>query len=54
MKKDPIQECEEYLKNVIRNMGVEVEISKIVKGREVEFTIFGDNVGVLIGKEVIR
>lgn len=53
LKKDPIQECEEYLKNVIRNMGVEVEISKIVKGREVEFTILGDNVGVLIGKEVI-
>ncbi|WP_242214529.1 RNA-binding cell elongation regulator Jag/EloR [Bacillus cereus group sp. BfR-BA-01383] len=50
LRKDPIQECEEYLKNVIRDMGVEVEISKIVKGREVEFTIFGDNVGVLIGK----
>lgn len=31
-------------------MGVEVEISKIVKGREIEFTISGDNVGVLIGK----
>ncbi|HDX9612337.1 TPA: protein jag [Bacillus toyonensis] len=50
LKKNPIQECEEYLKNVIQNMGVEVEISKIVKGREVEFTISGDNVGVLIGK----
>ena len=32
-------------------MGVEAEISKIVKGREVEFTIYGENVGVLIGKE---
>ncbi len=31
LKKDPIQECEEYLRNVIHNMGVEVEISKIVK-----------------------
>ena len=31
-------------------MGVEAEISKIVKGREVEFTIYGENVGVLIGK----
>ncbi|MBL3200014.1 KH domain-containing protein, partial [Klebsiella pneumoniae] len=50
MKKDPIQECEEYLRNVIHDMGVEVEISKIVKGREIEFTISGDNVGVLIGK----
>ncbi|EJS65874.1 protein jag [Bacillus cereus] len=50
LKKDPIQDCEEYLRNVIRDMGVEVEISKIVKGREVEFTICGDNVGVLIGK----
>ncbi len=51
LKKDPIQECEEYLKNVIHDMGVEAEISKIVKGREVEFTIYGENVGVLIGKE---
>ena len=34
LKKDPIQECEEYLKNVIQNMGVEVEIRKIVKGRK--------------------
>lgn len=50
LKKDPIQECEEYLRNVIHDMGVEVEISKIVKGREVEFTIYGDNVKVLIGK----
>jgi spoIIIJ-associated protein len=50
LKKDPIQECEEYLRNIIRDMGVEVEISKIVKGREVEFTISGDDVGVLIGK----
>lgn len=50
LKKDPIQECEEYLRNVIHNMGVEVEISKIVKGREIEFTISGDDVGVLIGK----
>ena len=50
LKKDPIQECEEYLRNVIHDMGVEVEISKIVKGREIEFTISGDNVGVLIGK----
>ncbi|MEA1009951.1 RNA-binding cell elongation regulator Jag/EloR [Bacillus cereus] len=50
LKKDPIQECEEYLKSVTRDMGVEVEISKIVKGREVEFTISGDNVGILIGK----
>ncbi len=32
-------------------MGVEAEISKIVKGREVEFTIYGENVGVLIGKK---
>ena len=31
-------------------MGVEVEISKVVKGREIEFTISGDDVGVLIGK----
>ncbi|GAB6432273.1 MULTISPECIES: RNA-binding cell elongation regulator Jag/EloR [Bacillus] len=50
LKKDPIQECEEYLKNVIHDMGVEAEISKIVKGREVEFTISGENIGVLIGK----
>ncbi|MGQ0451887.1 Jag N-terminal domain-containing protein, partial [Bacillus sp. SS-TM] len=27
LKKDPIQECEEYLRNVIHDMGVEVEIS---------------------------
>ena len=33
LKKDPIQECEEYLRNVIHDMGVEVEISKIVRTR---------------------
>ncbi|WP_304528919.1 KH domain-containing protein, partial [Bacillus sp. S1-R1J2-FB] len=50
LKKDPIQECEEDFKNGIQEMGVDAEISKIVKGREVEFTIYGGNVGVWIGE----
>ncbi|MFJ8528937.1 RNA-binding cell elongation regulator Jag/EloR [Bacillus sp. NPDC094106] len=50
VKKDPIQEAEQYLQSVVQSMGVDVVITKTVKGREVEFTISGENVGVLIGK----
>ncbi|KEK25656.1 RNA-binding cell elongation regulator Jag/EloR [Bacillus gaemokensis] len=50
LKKDPIHEAEQYLQNVVQSMGMDVMITKVVKGREVEFTISGKNVGVLIGK----
>ncbi|EOW9528759.1 RNA-binding cell elongation regulator Jag/EloR [Bacillus cytotoxicus] len=50
VKKDPIQEAEEYLRNVVQAMGADVAITKKVKGRDVEFTLSGKNVGVLIGK----
>ncbi|KFN03498.1 protein jag [Bacillus clarus] len=50
LKKDPIQETEQYVRNVVQSMGVDVEITKTVKGREIEFTLSGENVGVLIGK----
>ncbi|ABS24206.1 RNA-binding cell elongation regulator Jag/EloR [Bacillus cytotoxicus] len=50
VKKDPVQEAEEYLRNVVQAMGVDVAITKKVKGRDVEFILSGKNVGVLIGK----
>ncbi|MGG3520453.1 RNA-binding cell elongation regulator Jag/EloR [Bacillus pseudomycoides] len=50
MKKDPIQEAEQYLQSVVQEMDVDVMITKNVKGREIEFTLFGKDVGVLIGK----
>ncbi|MDM5157593.1 RNA-binding cell elongation regulator Jag/EloR [Bacillus sp. DX1.1] len=50
LKKDPIQEAEQYLQSVVQEMGVDVMITKEVKGREIKFTLSGNDVGVLIGK----
>lgn len=50
VKKDPIQEAEKYLKNIVQEMDVDVILTKKVKGREIEFTFSGKDVGVLIGK----
>ncbi|MEY8349076.1 RNA-binding cell elongation regulator Jag/EloR [Bacillus cereus] len=50
VKKDPIQEAEQYLQSVVQEMGVDVMITKNVKGREIEFILSGKDVGILIGK----
>lgn len=50
VKKDPIEEAERYLKNIVREMDVDVDLKTEVKGREILFTFSGKDVGVLIGK----
>lgn len=50
VKKDPIEECERYLKNIVREMDIDVDFETKVKGREIFFLFSGKDVGVLIGK----
>lgn len=51
MKKDPIEEAELFLKEVIQQMGVNAAtIEKQQHGKQVTFMITGEQVGLLIGK----
>jgi spoIIIJ-associated protein len=50
VKKDPAEEAEKYLQNIIREMNIEATVEKAVKGREIIFTLSGDQVALLIGK----
>ncbi|GAJ38558.1 RNA-binding cell elongation regulator Jag/EloR [Saccharococcus caldoxylosilyticus] len=51
LKKDPIEEAELFLKEVIQQMGVNAAtIEKQQHGKQVTFMITGEQVGLLIGK----
>ncbi|WP_369901578.1 RNA-binding cell elongation regulator Jag/EloR [Bacillus manliponensis] len=50
IKKDPVEECERYLRNIVRGMEIDVDFERKVKGREILFSFSGKDVGVLIGK----
>ncbi|MFD3450510.1 RNA-binding cell elongation regulator Jag/EloR [Microbacteriaceae bacterium 4G12] len=50
VKKDPIKESEAYLRNIIQAMDVDVEVTTIVKGRDIYFALSGQQVALLIGK----
>ncbi|WP_284140665.1 MULTISPECIES: RNA-binding cell elongation regulator Jag/EloR [unclassified Virgibacillus] len=48
--KNPIEEAEKYLKEVIRNMGVEAEITGSIEGNHITFDVTGEKIALLIGK----
>ncbi|ANB58873.1 R3H domain protein [Anoxybacillus sp. B7M1] len=49
---DPIEEAEIFLKNVIEKMGIPASVTKSEAGhdKEIQFTISGEKIGLLIGK----
>jgi len=49
-KKNHITETEEYLKEIAKNMGVEIEISTEIEERHVTFQLSGEKIAILIGK----
>ncbi|MFZ4454026.1 RNA-binding cell elongation regulator Jag/EloR [Salibacterium aidingense] len=50
LKRDPIEEAEQFLLNVIDDMGVRVQVEKLKEGRETTFSLTGEDLGVMIGK----
>lgn len=50
VKLDPIKETENFLKEVTRNMNVNVEITSTVEENHVTFQMDGENIAILIGK----
>lgn len=50
VKLDPIKETENFLKEVTRNMNVNVEITTTVEENHVTFQMDGENIAILIGK----
>lgn len=50
VKKNPAEQAEMYLKSIIQEMNVAADVSMTVKGKEVLFTLSGEQVALLIGK----
>ncbi|WP_028400765.1 RNA-binding cell elongation regulator Jag/EloR [Ectobacillus panaciterrae] len=50
VKKNPVEEAEKYLKSIIKEMNVDVDVEKAVKGKEIVFTLSGEQVALMIGK----
>lgn len=50
IKKDPIEEAVKWIKEVTRNMNVEVEIDPVVQDKHITFNLSGDDIALLIGK----
>ncbi len=49
-KKNNIAETEEFLKNVSKNMGVDVEVTTTIVDNHVTFQLSGEKIAILIGK----
>lgn len=50
VKKNPAEQAEMYLRSIIQEMNVTADVSMTVKGKEVLFTLSGEQVALLIGK----
>ncbi|AXI11047.1 protein jag [Oceanobacillus zhaokaii] len=50
LTKDPIVEAEMYIKEVINNMNINVDVTTNVKGKHITFDLSGENIALLIGK----
>ncbi|GGA70396.1 RNA-binding cell elongation regulator Jag/EloR [Ornithinibacillus halotolerans] len=50
LAKNPVQEAEKYILNVIKNMNIEVDIKTTVKDNHVTYELSGDKIALLIGK----
>jgi len=49
-KKNLILEAQTFIENIAKNMGVDVEISKVEQDNHVTFHLSGENIALLIGK----
>ncbi|TRM11055.1 protein jag [Lentibacillus cibarius] len=50
MPSDPVEQAEEYLKQIIEKMGIPVEVTTEVSGTQVNFNVTGDQIALIIGK----
>lgn len=50
LKKNQIEETEQFIKEITRNMGVEIELFTKVEEQEVTFEMQGEKIALLIGK----
>lgn len=50
MLPDPIEEAENYIKQVTANMNLDVHINTTVDGKHVTFELNGGNLAIIIGK----
>lgn len=50
LAKDPVQETEKFIKEVINYMNVEVDIKTKVKDNHVTYEMEGENIAIIIGK----
>ena len=50
MLKDPIEEAEAFIKEVTKNMGIDVKVVTTVDGKQVTFELSGEKIALLIGK----
>ncbi|WP_368653497.1 RNA-binding cell elongation regulator Jag/EloR [Ornithinibacillus sp. 4-3] len=48
--KNQIEETEEFIKEVTKNMGVDIELTTTVKDKHVSFEMNGEKIALLIGK----
>lgn len=48
--KNQIEETEEFIKEVTKNMGVDIELTTTVKEKHVNFEMNGEKIALLIGK----
>lgn len=50
LAKNPIQEAEKFILDVVKNMNVEVDITTTVESNHVTFELSGEKIALLIGK----
>lgn len=50
MLPNPIEEAENYIKQLTANMNLDVHINTIVNGKHVTFELNGENIAIIIGK----
>ncbi|MFX3622547.1 MAG: RNA-binding cell elongation regulator Jag/EloR [Ectobacillus sp.] len=50
VRKDPMEEAKKYLQSIIQEMGIKVNIDASIKGKEITFSLSGEQVALLIGK----
>ncbi|MFN2745016.1 RNA-binding cell elongation regulator Jag/EloR [Bacillus sp. z60-18] len=49
-KIDPVKEAKQYLENIVKNMGIEAQVTATVEPKKVTFLLKGDKTALLIGK----
>lgn len=50
LAKNPIQEAEKFVKNVVKNMNVDAELTTTIENNHITFDLTGEKIALLIGK----